>query len=185
MNSIKSIFLSIAFLLLAVGFFVMIYFETKYGLAGGKFGGVELINMPGTFWFFILLQTGWGVSFIIKAIKILSNNRSKSVVNHQENITSTSYLIAIYRLLQVVFLTVLILMGLWAVFEITSNFYKMIIGLKMPDQAIISVLAFFAVMVFCFVIYYFGLLTLIENIYPKARDSFRLLQKKVYYKNNK
>lgn len=69
-------------------------------------------------------------------------------------------------------------MGLWACFEITSNFYKMIIGLKMPDQAIVSVLAFFAVLVFCYIIYYFGVLVLVEYIYPKARDSYELLQKK-------
>lgn len=157
----------------------MIIFEINCGIAGGKFGGVELTNMPGTFWFFILLQTGWGLSFIVKAIKIIWSNRSKAGVGTQENFTSgTAYVIAIYRLLQFIFLVALILMGLWACFEITSNFYKMIIGLKMPDQAIVSVLAFFAVLVFCYIIYYFGVLVLVEYIYPKARDSYELLQKK-------
>lgn len=175
MNTLKSFFTFIIFLLIAAGFFLLIRFEIQYGIAGGKFGGVEVINMPGTFWFFIALQTFLGLSLVTDAIKeiwkLRHSNIEKSDQHDPENI------IAIYWLLATCLFLIINLLAIWSAVEILVNAYSLFNAFEMPKKAILGGLFLMSFMVFCYLYYMFLFSSLIETFFPKARTSLQLLRK--------
>ncbi|MEO6540325.1 MAG: hypothetical protein ABIN74_05015 [Ferruginibacter sp.] len=172
MNPLKSFFTTLIFLLIAAGFFFLIRFEIRYGIAGGKFGGVEVINMPGTFWFFIALQAFLGLSLVTNAIKELMKFRRRNIEK-----SDPANIIAIYWLLAASFFCIVNLLAIWSAVEMLVSAYKSIVDLEMPKKAILGVLYLLSFFVFCYLYYTFLFSSLIETFFPKARNSFRLLRK--------
>jgi len=173
LNSIKSIAIFIVFLLIGAGFAVLINFEISYGIAGGKFGGVEVNDMPGTFWFFIWAQTLCGLYMIVNAIrelwKPLHRNAEKSDQNKPSNI------IAIYWIVATFLFLILNVLAIWASFEMVFNTYNLLSDYEMPRKAIFAGLYLMCFLVFCYLYYVFLFRNLIDLFFPKARSSFRVL----------
>ena len=178
MNPIKSVFSCLVFLLLATGFFVLISFEIHYGVAGGKFGGAELISMPGTFWFVVGIQAVWGLSLTADSIKELWKLTHKNVEsNEDDKDPQPAKAIAIYWILATIFIVLLNLLAMWSAVETVFKMYKLISYYEMPRKAILGVLFLMSFGVFCYLSYMFLFRSLVETLFPKALNAFRVLQK--------
>jgi polyferredoxin len=178
--SIKSFFSFIIFLLIATGFFFLIRFEIHYGVAGGKFGGAEINKMPGTFWFFIGMQAFLGLFLLVTAIKELRNflNGKNYKPDPDKNPPHEKF-IAIYWLLATLFFLVINLLAIWSAFEMVFSMYGLIKDDEMSRKAILGSLFLVCIFVFCYLYYMFLFRTFIDSFVPKARDSFKLLGKKM------
>jgi hypothetical protein len=175
----KSFFSFIAFLLMAAAFFVLIGFEIHFGVAGGKFGGVELITMPGTFWFLIGLQTGWGLSLLTDAIKEFWNFlHRKNKADDQHKYPPPAKPIAVYWIVATLFVIIVNGLAIWSAAEMVFNMYKSIMVYEMPRRAILGVIFLISFLSFCSVYYFFLFRSLVETFFPKARTAFQLLGEK-------
>ncbi|MFN8256469.1 MAG: hypothetical protein U0W24_12305 [Bacteroidales bacterium] len=178
-NMIKSFFGSIVFIIIAAGFMMLVRFEIKNGVAGGKFGGVELISMPGTFWFLIGMQVLLGLYLIVYVLKETwnlfhkFNSNSKTKKNKEP-----AKLIAIFWLSFAVYLIMIIILAFWSVIEQLIRMYNLSQDIEMQKKAVLGGLFIICIIVFCSVIYRFLILSLIDNLYPKVKNSYRLLRKK-------
>jgi len=161
----------VAFLLLATGFFALIRFEISYGVAGGSLGGADVNTMPGTFWFFIWVQTLVALHFITLAIK------SAWTLLHRSDQNNPARIIAIYWLVATCCFLALNLLALWSSFEMLSNAYNLFNAFEMPRKAIMGGLFFMVFGILCFIYYVFLFRTLIETFYPKAIISFQVFRK--------
>jgi len=162
--------------LIAAGFFFLIRFEIQYGVAGGKFGGVELSEMPGTFWFFISLHVLFGLYLVKEAIKELWNLFHRSIEKNDQK--KPANIIAVYWLLATVLFLTINLLAIWSAFEMLFYMYKLLREFEMPRKLILGGLFLMSVGVFCYLYYVFLFRSLIETFFPKARISFQSLQKK-------
>lgn len=175
LNPVKSFFSIIAFLLIAAGFFLLIRFEISFGVAGGRFGGAEVINMPGTFWFFIAIQTFWGLSMVADAIKEIWKLLHRNIDKSDED--GPTIIISIYWLLATLFFLIINCLAIWAAIEMLLNLYKLLGDYEMPEKAILGGLFLLSFAVFCYLYYVFLFRSLIEIFFPKARISWQLLRK--------
>ncbi len=174
-NSIKSFFGFVVFLVIGAAFFGLIWFEIHYGVAGGKFGGVEKKDMPGTFWFLIEMQTLMGLASIVTALKELWKLLHGK--HHKEKYPPAN-LIAIYWLSASVLVGLLCILAMWSAIEMLINMYGLLEDLEMPKKAIFGCLFLGVVLVLCYLVYTLWFSSLIDTLVPKAKASFQQLLKK-------
>ena len=173
MKTINCFFSVLLFLLLAAGFAVMIGFEIHYDVAAGRYGSVSVHEVPGAYWFVICAQATWGSSFMLRAIKVVWPPAEENSPDYPG-----TNLWAVLDVFIAASIIILSLLGLWAGIDIGRYSYKFAVSLKMPDKAVFGILMLAGLSVFFFLIYQFGVLTFIQDLYPKAQASFRFLQKK-------
>jgi hypothetical protein len=180
LNSIKTFISFIVFLLIATGFFFLIRFEILYGVAGGKFGGAELTDMPFTFWFFISMQALLGSFILVNAIKELRNFlHRKNNSNDSGKNSRYRKVEAIYWLLATLFLVIVNLLAICSVFEMLFSMYGLIKNDEMSRKAILGSLFLLCIIVFCYLYYTFLFSSLMDTFFPKARKSYFFLRKKM------
>jgi hypothetical protein len=175
MQAIKSLFSAAAFLLLAVGFIVFIWFELHSGIAAGNFGVADLREMPGVYCFVIGAQIAIAVAFILRAVKSVSGMPTGRIAREKNLLTRP---MALSVIIQAAALFILILLGLWAGFEIVVRFYKLIAGMDMPAKAVYAVMALLITLVFFFLLYNFGVLNFIQEYYSKLPSAMAVLRRK-------
>jgi hypothetical protein len=179
MRLIKAVFVFMVFLVIAVGFFALIRFEISYGVAGGKFGGAEVSDSPGTFWFLIEIQVLMGLYALVNAIKELWDFSRR---NRQEaDRMPPANMIAIYWLVVTFFVLVLSLLAMWSAFDMAHHAYNLLDEFEMPQKAIFAGMFLMVFGVFGFVVYQFIIGSLIGTLFSKARTSVQVLR---HFKKN-
>ena len=153
---------------------MLIRFEIGFGVAGGKIGGAELKEMPGSFCFFIAIQVLYGLWLVTVAIKELwkLSHRNATEQGGPPNI------IAVYWILATILILILNLLAVWAIVEMLLHAYKVIIDFKMPDRAVFGGLFLLCFAVLCYILYEFLFRSLIDIFLPKAKSSLQLLRKR-------
>lgn len=163
------------FVALAIGFFALVRFEITYGVAGGKFGGAEVRDWPGTFWFFIELQTLMGLFSVVNAIKELWNFSQRNKEESDRKPPAT--IIAIYWLLATFLFLVLSLLAVWSAYEMLCNTYNLVDNFDMPEKAIVGGLFLMCLGVFGYLFYWLLFTSLTDTFFPKTRISIQTLRK--------
>jgi hypothetical protein len=172
---VKSVFTFIVFFTIAAGFFALIRFEISYGVAGGKFGGAEISDSPGTFWFLIEMQVLMGLYSMVNAIKELWDYSQRSAQESERK--PPAKLVAIYWLSATFLILVLCLLAVWSACEMIYNAYNLMDELEMPKKAILAGFFLICMGVLANIIYMFLIRSLIDTLVPKARMSFQALRK--------
>ncbi len=163
------------FLAIAVGFFALVRFEITYGFAGGKFGGAEVSDSPGTFWFFIELQTLMGLYSLVNAIMVFWNYSQRNTREKDREPPAT--IVAIYWLLVTLLFLVLSLLAGWSAFEMLCIAYNFVDNFEMPKKAIVGGLFLICLGVFGYLVYMVLFRSLTDTFFPKARISIQTLRK--------
>jgi hypothetical protein len=158
----------------------LIRFEIHYGVAGGKFGGVELTDMPFTFWFFISMQAFLGSFILVNAIKELWNLLHRKTNSNDPGKNSRyRWVEAIYWLLATLFLVIVNLLAICSVVEMVFSMYGLIKYDEMPRKVILGSLFLLCIVVICYLYYTFLFRSLMDTFFPKARKSYFFLRKKM------